>query len=230
VCILLVGAVSILSGTCFIAILLTLDAAKDFRASSEILNIVSGPLPSLKLSFCQTSCTDSCSTYMSVYGQLCCNWAEHQTGERSCTLRVEDDGICTCGVPHNVNAINSGIYEQESDKTDNVPAAEPSVMLKSTQTSGGNTESSPTTNSNSIPIGGGGYHPYPTMSWNWNPYPTMAWIPFNPITIPSSSTPCKHYCRHPCGWSSYYGESLCCETSQNGGCDMAQINGQCYCA
>ena len=72
-----------------------------------------------------------------------------------------------------------------------------------------------------------GFHPNPT--WSWNPYPTIAWLPINPINIPDNSTPCKRFCRHPCGWGWSMGESVCCEASANGGCDMVQINGYCYC-
>lgn len=63
----------------------------------------------------------------------------------------------------------------------------------------------------------------------YNPYPTMAWLPFDPVSAPDNSEPCKRWCKRACGWTYIGGDSYCCEYSASGSCDIATIHGSCYC-
>eukprot|EP01041_Mallomonas_annulata_P011934 gene11934-25007_t len=193
-------------------------------ANGDILQGSGEPLfidgAQLKSSFCKISCSSPCSKFPSVYGELCCEWSQSSSGH-VCALSISSGGICTCGAPMDSSVLPVPVdpFKPPSNPVNPVPVPVPQPAAAPSPAS---TQGAPAPGSNS------GFHPFPTMSWNWNPYPTMAWLPFNPINIPENGTPCKRMCKHPCGWSQSNGESLCCETS-NGGCDMAQINGQCYC-
>lgn len=169
-------------------------------------------------SYCKTSCSSPCSSYPSEYGELCCEWSQSPSGNKICALSMSDKGVCTCGIASKMTTA-AGIYMKP------LPNASPSPASSQgdSPTPGLMGAAYPYSNNQNL------YHPNPTIQWNWNPYPTMSWLPFNPITAPENGTPCKRMCRRPCGWMQLNGESFCCETSFSGGCDMAQINGQCYC-
>ena len=186
---------------------------------------------SLTASFCKTSCKSPCSTFPSVYGELCCDWSISSDGQL-CALNISPAGICTCGAPPDASDVIS-----DPTRTHPVPAPFPAsaplpVPKKPEQ------DSTPVSHPTAVPVNNAqhGFQPFPTMAWipfpefpKWNPYPTMAWLPFNPIKVPENGTPCKKECKHACGWSQSNGESVCCETSPSGGCDMTQINGECFC-
>ena len=46
--------------------------------------------------YCKVSCSDPCSTFPSVYGNLCCEWTHDADGGKSCGLHVTKENVCAC--------------------------------------------------------------------------------------------------------------------------------------
>lgn len=155
---------------------------------------------SAEVNYCKTSCTNSCSSYESIYGNLCCDWIKDSNGGQSCSLQVSSTGTCLCS-----NDLTNTVLIPIQTPTIPPP---PSIATTTIETN-------PTLK--------------PHKNKNDDDFGFMPWIPWDPIEIPVDGTPCLKQCKKPCGESQSNNKYYCCEMNSKGTCSTTQINGKCYC-
>lgn len=84
--------------------------------SESLVSLQAHSSPSLQSGgYCKVSCSDPCSTFPSVYGNLCCDWNHGSDGGKSCGLHISKDNVCACG----------GVTESDKDNSEPVPVMSP---------------------------------------------------------------------------------------------------------
>lgn len=67
---------------------------------SSLVSLQAYPGEALKAGgYCKVQCSDPCSLFPSVYGNLCCEWSHGPDGGKSCGLHVTKDNVCACDAP-----------------------------------------------------------------------------------------------------------------------------------
>lgn len=210
-------------------LMLTILAIGNYSGQvQEYQRASSAPLLGVELkdvSYCKVQCSNPCSKFPSLYGDLCCDWSSLPGGGQVCAQMINKEGVCTCGIAAGSPGTPAPPAPGPAPAPVPVPVSkEPDVPMPSLYPT-----PAPVKNK-------GGFEPFPTMQWwpfpkmDFHPYPTMAWIPFQPIGIPPDATPCKRSCDHACGQTMINGETYCCEPNAHGGCGTTTVDGKCYCS